>query len=253
MSKPHRSFHTETSNSVNALVLSAEPSQAEYDILYFQISCIGATPRHILGYGGAKWTNRNPKDWKGDEEYETPFGVMPVLTVKTKDGEATLTESIVIDLYLAKKFGLLGSNEYEEQTIKAFYSSIHYLRERSLTKMTWTFPEKRKEAFATYINEIFPNWIKLQEEHLRYNGSNGHFFGDKITLADIHFVSILDHFAELPRGNEIVDLFRASPLLWKVRDTVLENPAIAAWRASADFANTVEGGKERYSITAFSA
>ncbi|KAG0003562.1 Glutathione S-transferase S1 [Modicella reniformis] len=250
-SKQHRSFHTETSNEANARAVSADPSNAKYDLLYFQISCIGATPRHILSYGKANWTNRFPKDWKGNEEYDTPFGVMPVLTVRTDNEEAVLAESIVVDLYLAKKFGLLGSNEYEEQTIKAFYSSIHYLRERSLRRLTWTFEDKRKEAFETWITKDFPNWIVLQEEHLKRNGSNGHFFGDKITLADIHLASILDHFAELPRGNEIVDLFRASPLLWKVRENVLQNPSIAEWRQSDEFQSIVQGGKNLYSATAF--
>jgi len=60
-SKPYRTFHTETSNEVNARILSADPSEAEYDVLYFEISCIAATARHILEYGGAKWTNRFPK------------------------------------------------------------------------------------------------------------------------------------------------------------------------------------------------
>ncbi|KAF9365308.1 Glutathione S-transferase S1 [Mortierella sp. NVP85] len=249
-SKPYRTFHTETSNEVNARILSADPSEAEYDVLYFEISCIAATARYILEYGGAKWTNRFPKDWE-NEEYDTPFGVMPLLTVKTNEGEAILAESIVIDLFLAKKFGLLGSNEYEEQTIKAFYSSIHYLRERCLMKMTWTFPDKRKEAFETWTTRNFPHWIELHEQHLKRNGGNGHFFGDKISLADIHFVSIIDHFAELPRGNEIVDLFRASPLLWKVRETVLQHPAIAAWRESEVFKNTVNGGKAVYAKSAF--
>jgi len=85
-------------------------------------------------------------------------------------------------LFLAKKFGLLGSNEYEEQTIKAFYSSIHYLRERSLMKMTWTFPDKRKEAFETWTTRNFPHWIELHEQHLKRNGGNGHFFGDKVPM-----------------------------------------------------------------------
>lgn len=94
-----------------------------------------------------------------------------------------LAESFVIDLYLAEKFDLLGSNRYEAETIKAFYSSIHYLRERCLMRMTWTFADKRKEAFERFTTKMVPWWIKVHEQHLERNGGNGHFFGDKVMLA----------------------------------------------------------------------
>ncbi|KAG0356822.1 glutathione S-transferase [Gamsiella multidivaricata] len=251
-SKPHyRFFQTESSNEENSRILDADHNDVEYEILYFQISCVGATSRSILAYGKAKWTNRFPQEWEGNEEFETPFRAMPILTVQSVRGQAKLAESFVIDLYLAKKFGLLGSNSYEEATIQAFYSSIHYLRERSLMTMTWVDADKRLEAFQMWTTKVIPRFIKIQEQHLERNGSNGHFFGDKITLADIHLVGVLDHFAELPRGDEIINLFRQSPLLWKVRETVLTNPDIAAWRQSEEFAKVVEGGKKLYSTAGF--
>ncbi|ORZ28917.1 hypothetical protein BCR41DRAFT_391332 [Lobosporangium transversale] len=53
---------------------------------------------------------------------------MPVLNIIAPDGkENFIAESIVIDHYLAKKFGLLGDNEWEEFTIKSLYNNIHYL------------------------------------------------------------------------------------------------------------------------------
>ena len=93
-----------------------------------------------------------------------------------------LAESVVIDMYLAEKFNLLGSNRYEAETIKAFYSSIHYLRERCLMRMTWTFADKRQEAFGRFTTQMVPWWIKVHEQHLERNGGNGHYFGDKVIL-----------------------------------------------------------------------
>ena len=91
-----------------------------------------------------------------------------------------LAESVVIDMYLAEKFNLLGSNRYEAETIKAFYSSIHYLRERCQTRVTWTFADKRKEAFERFMKTMVPWWIQVHEQHLECNGGNGHYFGDKV-------------------------------------------------------------------------
>jgi len=93
-----------------------------------------------------------------------------------------LTESIAIDLFLAKRFHLLGDNEWEEAIIKGFYSNIHYLRERSLMTVTWTHPSRRKIALENFIGKTLPQFIADHEFHLRENGSNGHYVGDKVIL-----------------------------------------------------------------------
>ncbi|KAG0305636.1 serine palmitoyltransferase component, partial [Dissophora globulifera] len=212
----HLSFHNGASDKDNSRILNTDPKDLEFEVYYFKISCVAATAKHILAYGKANWTERfpDPKTWEesGEEKFETPFGVLPILRVKSESNEVSLAEALVIDFCLAKKFNLLGSTDYEEQVIKAFYTSIHYLRERSLTSMTWVFPERRKMCFETWFS-----------------------------LADIHLVGVLDHFAELPRGDEIVALFRASPLLWRVRETVLENAEIASYRATDMYKDVVEG------------
>ncbi|KAI1321804.1 Glutathione S-transferase S1 [Mortierella claussenii] len=251
--KHYHFFHTESSNEENALVLTADAKDLEFEVQYFGVSCIGSTPRYILALNKTSWKNNSAQTWfeDPDQPYGTPFGVMPVLRVRSQGLEVTLTESIVIDHYLAKKFNLLGSNEYESVSIQAFYSSIHYLRERSLQTMTWTFPDKRQEAFQKWKLQVIPKWIEIQEQHLERNGANGHFFGDKLTLADIHFVSFMDHLNEIPRGDELLALFKASSLLWMVHETVLENPAIAEWRQSEIFADLVRGGKTGYKKAAF--
>jgi len=86
----------------------------------------------------------------------------------------------VIDHYLAKKFNLLGANEWEEQTIKAYYNNIHYLRERSFMNVTWTYADKRKVALERFMKNSLPTFIAEHEFHLRTNGSNGHYMGNKV-------------------------------------------------------------------------
>jgi hypothetical protein len=61
-----------------------------------------------------------------------------VLHIRTADGiEIKLAETLVIENYLAKRFGLLGDNEWEEQLIKMLYSSSFFVRERTFMRVTW--------------------------------------------------------------------------------------------------------------------
>ncbi|CAO3573942.1 unnamed protein product [Mortierella alpina] len=195
MATPQRfaSLHTELSSKDASLLLGSAIKDLEFEVTYFQISCVGSTPRYLLTYGQANWKNRYPKNFfspDSTEKYEAAFGCLPSLKVKAAEGEGEvlLAEAFNMDLYLAKKFGLLGENEYEEATIRAFYSQIHYLRERSLMRMTWTFPEKRKEAWETFVKTTLPDFIQKHEQHLERNGSNGHYFSDKVNIRGSSFL-----------------------------------------------------------------
>ncbi|KAF9125723.1 hypothetical protein BG015_004832, partial [Linnemannia schmuckeri] len=109
--------------------LSTDRRSASYKLEHFHISGFGAVPREMLAYGGAQWEDVIVTNWPA--EVKSPFGVFPVLHIKTADGrELRLSESNVIEHYLAKQFGLLGENEWEKLQIKTFYSSSLYLRER---------------------------------------------------------------------------------------------------------------------------
>ncbi|KAF9959720.1 hypothetical protein BGZ72_008967 [Mortierella alpina] len=191
-----------------------------------------------------------------DEEWDngkiaTPFRVLPVLNIVSPSGkELFLAESVVIDHYLAKKFGLLGDNEWEECTIKAFYNNIHYLRERSFRDFTFTYADKRKVALERFMTSTLPAFIADHDFHLKENGSNGHFVGNQLSLADIHLANIIDHFSQLPQGQIFTAEFRKCKSIWKVKETVDSQPDIAAWRASAEWKVFAQGAINHYMSTA---
>lgn len=89
---------------------------------------------------------------------------------------------MVIEQYLAKKFNLFGDNEWEDLTIRGLYSNIHFFLERALTKMTWVAPERRKRGTEIFLQHFLPEFIKDHEMHLKANGSNGHYIGDRVCL-----------------------------------------------------------------------
>ncbi|KAG0370152.1 Glutathione S-transferase S1 [Mortierella sp. AD032] len=222
-----------------------------FRIVYWDIACVAATARDMLAYGKAKWTDETylkTPDWFNS--ISSPYKVLPVLNVISPEGkDLVLSESIVMDQYLAKRFNLLGDNESQEWTIKSHYSNIHYLRERSLMKMTWTWADKRQEALELFLESTLPDFIENHEFHLKANGSNGHYVGDRLSLADIHLVNIMDHFSQLPNGDRFTAQFSKSQLLNKVRHSVESNPEIAVWRASKEWKEFDEGSTRNYEIT----
>ncbi|KAF9899571.1 Glutathione S-transferase S1 [Linnemannia zychae] len=244
-----KSYQNGASAEENSTTLASPDTT--FRIVYWDIACIAATARDMLAYGKAKWTDESHWPTPGwSSKIPSPYKCLPVLTVISPEGkDVVLSESIVIDQYLAKRFNLLGDNESQEWEIKAHYSNIHYLRERSLMKVTWTWADKRREALELFLKTTLPAFIENHEFHLRANGSNGHYVGERLSLADIHLVNVMDHFSQLPNGERFTAQFAKSELLTKVRQQVERNPEIAAWRASEEWKKFDEGSVRNYEVT----
>ncbi|KAF9297982.1 Glutathione S-transferase S1 [Mortierella antarctica] len=245
----HSNF-SDHSSAENTKILS-DPN-ASFTVYYWGMTSAGSTARDLLAYGKASWKNVpiTFESWAAGT-YKTPFRSIPTLAIRSEEGkEATLAESIVVDQFLAKRFHLLGDNEWEEFQIKGFYSNIHYLRERSFMNVTWTHADKRKIALEKFLTKTLPSFIEDHEFHLKANGANGHYVGDKLTLADIHLANVIDHFSHLPAGKTITAIFKTSELLWKVKEEVEKNPEIAAWRQTEEWKRFDRYSVEVYSVTA---
>ncbi|KAF9112065.1 hypothetical protein BGX27_004013 [Mortierella sp. AM989] len=203
-----------------------------FRLLYFPLEGLGQTSRDILAYGEAKWESLFPGKWSEDKG-QTPFGCLPVLFVNKNGKEAVLSEAPVIETYLAKHFGLLGENQYEESLIKASHNSSQSVMNFYSTSVAYNMPEVQEKTRASFLDYTLPNWIATHERHLVDNGSNGHYLGDKLSLADIKTANVIDHFAHQQKDQEIIEKIKKSPALWKVKETV--DAKLAKWRASDDF------------------
>ncbi|KAG0315866.1 hypothetical protein BGZ99_007194, partial [Dissophora globulifera] len=94
-------------------------------------------------------------------------------------------------------------------------------------------PAVKAEIKERIINTIFTPWVKNHEKHLADAGSNGHYVGNKATLADFRTHNLIS----LVQGFSGEDLISASktPALWKVKTTIDEIPGVIAWKESEDF------------------
>ncbi|KAF9162576.1 hypothetical protein DFQ26_003419 [Actinomortierella ambigua] len=188
-------------------------------------------------------------DW--EEKHITPLGVLPVLKIHTpKIKDIIISEAIVIDFYLAKKAGLLGNNEWEEQVIKSIYSSAHYLRERFFMRVTYIDQESKKRNFSRFMEFLLPHFIRTMEFHLQDNGANGFFMGDRLSLADIHVAAVMDHFFLQPMGEPIRKVLEASELLMKVKQSVDNEPRLASWKKTQQYKVLEEETIQFYAVSA---
>ncbi|KAF9286490.1 Glutathione S-transferase S1 [Mortierella alpina] len=241
-------FAPENISSADISKALADPRPCSYKLEYFKVSSMGAVARDILAYGDADWEDLMVTNWPG--EINPPFGVLPVLHIKTASGqEVKLAETLVIEQYLAKKFGLLGDNEWEEQQIKMFHSSALYLRERFSTLVTWNFKEVMDKGLDLFLSQQLPRWIETHTKHLKDNGSNGHYVGDKISLADLLTANDIDHFEILLGGPKIVEMIKKSPEIWKVKEKVDAEPRLQAWRQSEGYKNHISASVTMYANT----
>ncbi|KAG0344607.1 hypothetical protein BG004_004329 [Podila humilis] len=208
---------------------------ASFKILYFPMMGAGATSRDLLAYSGFEYESIYPPNWN-DDKPNTPMGCLPILYITGKnEKQVILTEGAIIEQYLAKQFHLLGDNEYEETLIKMFHNSASTYQTVFAISVTWVDPLVSKKAFEYFKTQSFPGMCANLEKHLVDNGSNGHFVGDKLSLADIRVSNMIEHFAVQPQAEELSAIMKQYPNLYKLRESVATHPKLSEWRKSKEW------------------
>ncbi|KAG0261675.1 hypothetical protein BG011_000771 [Mortierella polycephala] len=229
------------SNVLSKVVTSTDSS---FKYLYFGLHGRGELTRTLFVFGGAKWEELTI-DWPAQKEL-TPFQCVPVAYETAKDGTVIeLAESAAIERYLARKFHLLGKNEYEQVKVDQYVSSTDSVATIFSTKIVFNSPEERVEEANKFYAGALSRFITLHEEHLKKNGSNGHYVGSDFTFADLKTAQLIGRLHLLkPKGADEVPLSaEKTPNLWKVYETVNSQPNLAAWRKSQRYQELDAGSK----------
>ncbi|KAF9162747.1 Glutathione S-transferase S1 [Actinomortierella ambigua] len=195
---------------------SLQAKDSTYTLHYFGFHGLGACPRALLCFGGAKWTNKSQAIETWPEVKPTlPFNTLPNLIETTATGEViVIPESAAMERYLGKKFGLMGDTFWEETLVDVYYNLAVV-------------------ANFKFVEKTLPNWITCCERHLEASGNTGHFVSDKFTLADIKTAVVMDTMLALDTAHLLNAT--ASPCLWKLKKAVDSFPAYHAWRKSAEY------------------
>ncbi|KAF9160579.1 hypothetical protein DFQ27_006535 [Actinomortierella ambigua] len=213
----------------------------KYQIHYFGVHGVVAVSRAMLCIAGADWSQRSETfdSWPAVKA-STPFGTLPIMNVTSESGEVTvIPESMAIERYLAKKFDMVGSTEAEQIQVDVALSLNNSLSTYWIQRVMYAAPEATAKAFDELKTSKLPTWIASCEKVLAKNGSNGHFVGDKITVADISASALMD--ALLPaEGVDAVLNEKTAPNLFAVKRKVDGHPKYLAYRKSDEFAQMSE-------------
>lgn len=146
------------------------------------------------------------EEWKKIKP-TTPMGQMPVLEVTENDGtKFILSQSITCARFLANRFNMTGSNEYEKAeadqwadlSLDLFNANVKIYFEKDETK--------KADLKEKYLSETIPNALKLFEAKLNKTNTS-YLVGNKLTWADLYLHNTIDNLA-LP--------------LYKIRDVTLD-------------------------------
>jgi glutathione S-transferase len=172
--------------------------------------------RAILTYAKASWQDNRltPEEWaalKTSGKFE--YNQIPALEV---DGKMK-TQSLACEVFLARRFGLMGSSEDEEYQILNFLAAREDLYAKIGPLMSEKDETKKAEMFKKAVTEEIPFLLGVYESKYASNGGK-YYAGDKFSVADIQictlfltfriqykafFGGLLDKFA--PNLNALVD------------------------------------------------
>ncbi len=205
---------------------------------YFNIRARGELARTICAVGDIDYTDHRikfpPKE--GMEEWaafkpNTPLGQVPTLEV---EGKGTLSQSMTICRYLAKKAGLAGSNDWEAAECDMFVDHANDLEEMIYKCYQAKTDEMKKMTGDKLFDGGMQSWAKVAEAQLKARGGK-YFVGGKLTWADLATVVVLDYlldperFLDIPGQEKRHNLPKNDPLLADLRERVHAHPKVKAW------------------------
>uniref|UniRef100_A0A8R1HW89 glutathione transferase n=2 Tax=Caenorhabditis japonica TaxID=281687 RepID=A0A8R1HW89_CAEJA len=193
----------------------------EYKLQYFNMMGHAEPARLIFAYAGVQYEDeRVEKSAWPKTKPTTPHGQLPVLYV---DGKP-LSQSRVIERYLAKAFGLAGENDWEMAKMDELVACV----EDFLIEIHPWFKEqdnaKKVEIFKKLIDSTIIPFITAFETILVTNGT-GYFVGDKISFADL----AIFHIFWFMNSKILPGALRKYPKLLEFVDKIAAIDTIKSW------------------------
>jgi len=150
-----------------------------------------------------------------------PFGSLPVLEA---DG-VQIPQSQAIARFLAKRFGLFGSNDIEAALIDSYMEAFVDLRSGLMGYMREQDAELKKKKLEDYLSGDVVKYTTLLEQNLaKNNEGKGWLVGDKLSVADVQL-----YYSYFLISSFQSDVLKNFPLVAGLFERVAANPGIAEW------------------------
>jgi glutathione S-transferase len=131
--------------------------------------------------------------------------------------------------FLANRFGLVGSNEFEKAEID-MYADLSLDMFTGFTKIYFEKDEvKKAELREKYLSESIPNALKLFEAKLSKTNT-GFLVGNKVSWADVYLHNIVDNL-DFPIFKKKDAILANFPLVKKHYEAFRIIPSVAKYLA----------------------
>ncbi|CAL8089279.1 unnamed protein product [Orchesella dallaii] len=192
-----------------------------YKLTYFNLRALAEPIRLIFAYAGVEYEDvRIEREQWPEVKENYPWGQLPVLQV----GDKTLSQSNTISRYLARKFNLVGEDEWEAAKIDELADALTDLRLEWRKFFMEQDETKKAELKKVFVETTVPKYFTKFEAQIAANNGGPYLVGKNLTWVDLLTAHFLEFFEVSEPG--LLEKFGA---LKKLRDTVFENEKIKAW------------------------
>uniref|UniRef100_A0A0R3RR90 Glutathione S-transferase 1 n=1 Tax=Elaeophora elaphi TaxID=1147741 RepID=A0A0R3RR90_9BILA len=201
-----------------------------YKLYYFDMMGRAEIIRLIFAQAGVPYEDVRiqQEDWPTKYKSKMPFETVPVLE---EDGKM-LSQSTAIAMYLAKKFDLVGENEWELAQVEELFGVATDLIIYVLPWFRCKDAAKKKELMADFETQhLIPTFRRL--EGILAKNETGYFVGKKLTAADLNMLCMVGFFGSL-FPNSVAKLTHLNHF----KERMMELPKIKKWvetRPKTDF------------------
>ncbi|ODN04946.1 Glutathione S-transferase [Orchesella cincta] len=217
----------------------------KYRLVYFDVRALGEPIRWIFAYSGTPFVDdRIPWDYPTwfstrKPDFSSTVGQIPILY---EEGKRELCQSHVISRYLAKKFGLVADNDWDEAKVDEVISLVHDLFITWRTTLFERDPERKKQMKLIVDQKFKLYYAKLSSILEEEKGD--FILGNKVTHADFWLANFISIWDEPMAGDRPImpegwpepcedDIFIARtkeyPLLNKHKEAVTSLEKIQEW------------------------
>eukprot|EP00922_Rhytidocystis_sp_ex-Travisia-forbesii_P007273 GHVS01010582.1.p1 GENE.GHVS01010582.1~~GHVS01010582.1.p1 ORF type:complete len:227 (+),score=34.76 GHVS01010582.1:150-830(+) len=216
----------------------AAPDSSLHRLTYFNVKNVAEPIRLTFFIGGIdfedirlswdEWSALKPK---------APFGQLPVLQLPNSD--EMISQSIGILVYAGMKTGLYPTDPMKAMKCSEVICVLDEIKGYVGKSVHEKTPEIKKAMRVKLATETLPFYLGSINKLAKKNGSNGHFVGNELTVADLNAYVLLSWINSGILDDIPTNLMDNTPDLTKVvRQTGL-NPKVIEWNAKTRRGSTV--------------
>jgi len=190
-----------------------------YKLVYFNTRGRAEISRWVFAQAGVEYedTRVDMEQW-AKLKPGSPTGTAPYLEVDN----AKIGGSGAVSMFLAKEFGLAGSSNIEEATVRSLYDVMGDSMEAFIKVVFCEDEVKRDQLMKEYREKTLPKHISVLAKQLE--GGNKWLVGDKVSLADITIASFCEQLS-----GPLEEVLKANKAVSDLVNRVRELPNIKAW------------------------